>query len=305
MSENSRRSQPYVGVSGVVRLEKRQPSGLVVTEPQQLFIEAAAQNTGLFGTGRRLALGVKATHSTQWLDLPQSRHGVEYGPEWYPVGPDQFRDALSHKSKNPNTLNVVQLYFDKRQVHDSGYRSMFLARTAWRARKWAEAVQFDSYPWQENERLFQALEFTKERLGLQTILQCHEAAMDDLGPDGVVKVLGRHAAQLDYLLLDTSHGRGIELDANALDPYLEEIYSSDALGHIGVGVAGGLDAKAVRDTLPQLLQKYPDLSWDAEARLHPRNNVGKRPLQMDMTKEYLRESANVIQASDRALKNPT
>lgn len=291
----SERSKPYVGVSGVVNLKRREPSGLVVTEPQQLFLEAAAVKSGLLETGRRLALGAKAVHQTQWSDEPFVRGGETYGPEWYPVGADQFRDAMSYKRKHPQTFGVMQMYFDRRQVHDFGYRTVFLARTAYRARKWAEGVQFDSLPWHEDDRLLQLFEQAKGPLDLETIVQCHEGAMKSLGPRGAADKLGHYADALDYVLFDASHGMGKTLDIDTLDPFLEEAYSSDKLSRVGFAVAGGLDAQTVQELLPALLEKYPDLSWDAERKLHPLNNVGTRPLQMDEVKKYFRASTMALE----------
>lgn len=291
----SERPQPYVGVSGVVMYENIQPSGLVVKEPQALFVQAYAEKAGLFNTDRLLALGVKAVHQTQWDEVTMTRGKTTYGEEWYPVGAAGIRDILTPATKHDKSLGVMQMYFDKRMVHDEGYRDLFMARTAFRSRKWVDAVQFDSYPWHEDERLFRSLDFARNALaGMTTILQCHEYAMDALKEKGTAKMLGRYADVIDYVLFDASHGTGKTMDVEALDRFLETAYENDALDQVGFGVAGGLDAKTVEEKLPYLLEKYPDLSWDAEGKLHPINNAGKRPLQMDIVKKYLRSSVTVI-----------
>ena len=165
---------------------------------------------------------------------------------------------------------------------------------------WAESIKeqllADSmHPWHEDERLFQSLDYARKALaGMTTILQCHEQAMGELKEKKTMKMLGRHADTIDYVLFDASHGTGKTLDVEALDRFLEAAYTTDALGDVGFAVAGGLDAQTVEEKIPFLLAKYPDLSWDAEGRLHPLNNVGKRPLQMDIVKKYLQSSANVI-----------
>lgn len=96
---------------------------------------------------------------------------------------------------------------------------------------------------------------------LKIMLQCYGQAMDDLGPKGVSRRLRAFAAYTDYVLFDA---------------------------------AGGLNAERVREDLPGLLAKYPDLSWDAEGQLHPVNNVRKRPLQLNFTKDYLQASVDVL-----------
>lgn len=289
MNKREGRPRPYVGVSGVVCRKDVQPSGLVVTEPQQLFLEGYAQNAGLYDTGRMLALGVKATHKTQFEDIEN-----KYGREWYPVGESEFTNALGDKERHPHVFGVAQAYLDVRRVDDAEHRKQFTRRVAYRGRKFLQAIQFDMLPWHHNDDVFVFMEKLKENHDLQVILQVHGEAMSELGSGGVVQKLGAHAVNIDYLLFDASHGTGKRLNAHRLDEFLEEAYSSSLLARTGFGVAGGLNAKNVREDIPVLLKKYPDLSWDAEGQLHPVNNLGKRPLQMDETKKYLQASADVL-----------
>ncbi len=141
------------------------------------------------------------------------------------------------------------------------------------------------------------LEATKERYGLGIFLQCHKDAMTELGPAGVIRQLGRSAAFVDCLLFDASHGTGQRLDTTVLGRFLEEAHASLGSGRMRFAVAGGLNAQSVRDDLPVLLDKYPDLSWDAEGQLHPVNVQGRRPLDMDITADYLQASAAVLRAA--------
>lgn len=290
----SERPKPYVGVSGVCNyLTQREPSGLEIGLAQQLFVEAAAENTGLFETGRLLALGVKAIHRTQWNDEPFVRGGVEYGDEWYPVGEEQFTTALRGERQHPQTLRVAQAYLHPKKAGDSSYFHAFMNRIHWRGADWIQAVQYDSLPWHENPDLLHSVNVTRRYFLTQSILQCHEGAMNKLGPKGVAKTLGKYAGGLDYVLFDASHGTGKKLDAKSLDPFLEEVHSSEALSHVGFGVAGGLDGASVQELLPSLLEKY-DLSVDAEKKLHPLNNRGTRPLQLDEVRTYFQAMTSLL-----------
>ncbi len=291
MNTGERRPTPYVGVSGVVCHKDIMPSGLISTEPQQLFLEAYARNAHLFDTGRLLALGVKATHKTQFQDSEN-----KYGDEWYPVGEQAFTDALGPKERHTHSLGVAQMYLDVHHVHDAEYRHAFVGQTVRRGQKWLRAVQFDMLPWHDNDEMLEFLGTVRWRHNVKTLLQCYNQAMEELKPKGVVQKLGRFAGNIDYILFDASHGTGKRMDAQRLDGFLEEAYSSEALNGVGFAVAGGLNAAAVQEDMPLLLEKYPDLSWDAEGQLHPLNNVGKRPLQMDAAKAYLRASADVLRA---------
>lgn len=266
------------------------PSGLEVRIPQQIFLESYAERAGLFDTGRLLALGVKATHKVQFEDLEN-----KYGRDWYPVGADDFAGALGDKARHQHTLGVAQTYLDIHHVHDSEYRKSFTRRITERGRAWLQAIQFDMLPWHEQDSMFFFLSKLRENHpDLQVVLQCHGPAMEQLGEKGVVQKLGYYAELLDYILFDASHGTGKHMNAGRLDGFLQEAYSSEKLTHVGFAVAGGLNAQTVQDDLPRLLESYQDLSWDAEGQLHPLNNVGKRPLQMDIVKEYLKTSVGVI-----------
>lgn len=284
------RPKPYVGVSGVVNMPHIEPSGLVVREPQQLFVEAKAQRAGLSGQNRLLALGVKATHKTQFLDETN-----KYGRDWYPVGEQEFADTLAEKEKHPYDLGVAQVYMDPTQLSgDPGYFHEFMNRVHRRGSKWLQAVQYDMLPWQDNDKLLRNVDITRRYFQTQSIVQCHERAMDELGPVIAIRELGKYATGIDYVLFDASYGTGKRMNVKRLDIFLEEAYSSEELSHVGFGVAGGLDATSVREDIPALLSKYPDLSWDAESKLHPLNNRRKRTLQMDFTGDYLQASVDVL-----------
>jgi hypothetical protein len=285
---NSERPRSYVGVSGVVKQRHRMPSGIEWHEWQHQFLQARAAEAGLFVAGRALALGVKATHKTQI-------EGIEnkYGRDWYPVG-DEFSDAINPKLLTDDTLTVAQAYLDIDHVGDPDYRRQFVRTVADRGRPWLQAIQFDMLPWNRDDQYLEFLEELHENHDLKILLQCHQEAMEELGPKGVVRKLGRYAADIDYILFDASHGKGERMNAAALDGFLNEAYSSSGLEEVGFAVAGGLNARNVREDLPQLIAKYPDLSWDAEGQLHPLNNIGTRPMQIDVTTDYLRASVDTI-----------
>jgi hypothetical protein len=278
MSERIERPQPYIGVSGVV------------TPEQQEQLEYLADSAGLWEGGRVLALGVKATHKTQFLDVEN-----KYGPEWYPVGEPGFSEALRPKgNEEGRTIGVAQTYLDVNYVSDPDYREAFTARLAERGQPWLQAIQFDMLPWHNDITTLGFLEKVKEDYDIRIFLQCHKAAMDEQGPRGVIRRLGHFSAAIDYLLFDSSHGTGRRLDTEGLGHFLEQAYSSHELATTGMAIAGGLDARTVREALPAVVEEYPDISWDAEGRLHPVNHEGKRPLDIGLVREYLQASADIL-----------
>lgn len=268
--------QPYVGVSGVVSPEI------------ESALEAMAIESGLPDRNRALALGVKAVHKTQFLDVEN-----KYGPDWYPVGERSFKYALRHDNPNPDTIGVAQAYFDVKHVHDSEYRARFLGRIVQRGEPWLEAIQFDMLPWHSDGEMWGFLEDVKQQ-GVAVFLQAHSEAMRTLGPKGAVRILGQHAELLDYVLFDSSHGTGTRLDTSALEPFIAEAHEWLDLSQTGIAIAGGLNSEIVREDLPNLLSAYPNLSWDAEGQLHPENTDSKRPLDLDVTSAYLQASSTVL-----------
>ena len=98
------------------------------------------------------------------------------------------------------------------------------------------------------------------------------------------------------MLFDASHGKGVRMDAMRLYPFIETAYESNELCTVGITVAGGLNSQVVREDLPQLVQDYPDLSWDAEGQLHPVNRDNKRPLDMPIVMDYFDASVEVLRS---------
>lgn len=282
MTIDSIRRQPYVGVSGVVSPE------------MQSDIELTADRIGLEDVERILALGVKAVHKTQFLDIEN-----KYGPEWYPVGEHDFSTALWPRDGSSPSIAVAQTYLDVDYVADPTYRREFTSRIIQRGAPWIQGIQFDMLPWHADAQMIGFLEDVKNESGLPIFLQCHKNAMEELGPKGAVKKLGEFAGSLDYILFDASHGTGTRLDAARLDPFVEEAYGSTALESVGISIAGGLDATAIREDLPELVAKYPDLSWDAEGKLHPVNQRGRRPLDISVVNDYLISSVDVLQSASK------
>lgn len=274
----SERAQPYVGISGVVN-----PN-------QQRLYEEIFRNSGLIDRGRRLALGVKAVHKTQYLDIEN-----RFGSAWYPIGEADFRGAVNKSSDPRVSMNIAQAYLDVGHVGDPDYRRKFTDRIFQRGESWIDGIQFDLLPWHSDPEITNFLHETKDRHPEKLILlQCHGGAMEQLGPRGAIRQLGALAAAVDYVLFDASHGTGQRLDTKNLSRFLDEGYSSESLSSVGFVVAGGLNAHVIREDLPEIVSIFPDTSWDAEGQLHPLNDKGERPLDEAAVREYLVASGSVL-----------
>ena len=271
------RPQPYVGVSGVTN------------EYQQYYLmdQFVWKGLDIPPAERKIGLGVKAVHKTQYLDIEN-----KYGKEWYPVGEEAFAGAMD--PPHSWALGVAQTYLDIEHVHDAEYRKEFVDRICRRGKEWLNAIQFDLLPWHEDEQMLTFVEEVKADTGHTIILQAHGEAMQDLGPEGVARKLGNYASAIDYVLFDASHGKGVRMNPDALEPFIYAGYASGQLTGTGFGVAGGLSADVVREDLPFLVEKYPDISWDAEGQLHPVGEDGKRPLNTGRVSEYLEASSEIL-----------
>ena len=272
-----------------------------VTSPEmQESIERAHLRSGLANKERLLVLGVKAVHKTQFLDTEN-----KYGKEWYPVG-DDFTGALRSDFPSPVTRYVAQAYFDVEHVADENYRKTFLKKINERGKPWIQGIQFDLLPWHTDDSMLPFLEHVKESTGLELFLQAHGDAMSELGPIGVMRRLGNTALLLDYLLFDASHGTGKRLDVASLEPFIAEAYEQTDENQTGIAIAGGLNAEVVAEDLPEIVDRYPHLSWDAEGQLHPVDSNGKRPLDLDAVEGYLKASSSIlpsVKRDERSIQN--
>ena len=281
---------PYVGLSGV--------SGALQQRSVELLWDT------LRTPERRLLLGVKAVHNTQWLDRPN-----KYGTSWYPVGAQAFSEALLPKGES---YGVAQMYLDPATIaENSDYPREFVDRVMERGRRWLNGIQFDMLPYDETEpgqwrELFEHIHHHK----LDVILQCHKRAMQ-AGPEGAVEQI-KTLGKVDYILFDASHGKGVEMDPEALLPFLDLAHRDRTLAanHTSFGVAGGLSEARVRRHLPRIVSEFPDTSWDAEGQLHPapvrsvNHDTGeeiwsiasKGALNTGLAWQYMQASVDVIKA---------
>ncbi len=277
------RNKPYVGISGLVECK------------QQFLYEDVRRSHEVLRVDRGLLMGVKAVHNTQWLDRPN-----KYGSDWYPVGPDQFRKVLIDSDAfYEGEMGVAQMYLDPEAVRQqSDYPEQFIDRVMVRGNRWLTHVQFDMLPFHnpESREWGSAIERIRRR-GHGVIMQCHGPAMAQ-GADVALDQL-RRLPPLDYVLFDASHGTGKRLNPEALLPFLDAAYGDSELEARGTnfGLAGGLSAAVVSEDLPSIVREFPDVSWDAEGRLHIPLDATYEPGRLDdeAVAAYLDASARVLE----------
>lgn len=259
--------RPYVGVSGV-------------SSPYQAnLILSVAHESGIVET-HDVLLGFKATDKTHM-------RGVEnkYGADWYPVGENIGDVANDCFGGQPWIRPVAQVFLD--DPADAEYRSAFTSLLTRRCTG-MKGIQYDLLPWHE-PHLTDALTgylAAVDDAGYDVYLQVHGPAMT-LGPAAAAKAFEPYAPYVDHLLFDSSHGTGAAMDVTRLAEFLDAF----ARFGTGMGVAGGLGPDV---PLADLLAVHPDLSWDAESRLHPQRPDGSRRLDLGLVEDYLRTSATLI-----------
>lgn len=135
--------------------------------------------------------------------------------------------------------------------------------------------------------------FLKSHRHLYLILQLSRFAYATVGcsPRALVERLKPYEGLVDHVLFDPSGGEGIPFDRQQALWILEAQVASEL--QFGWGVTGGLDASRVHQ-LGELLEVYPQLSWDAQSRM--RSGDTRDGLVLESCLEFLRASANLIRS---------
>ncbi len=101
------------------------------------------------------------------------------------------------------------------------------------------------------------------------VLQCGRAALEeyDRNPKKIAQVVaGNYEGLVDYVLIDSSGGKGEEFNTAFANECLSELFAN--CPSIGPGIAGGLSADNIQKQLGPLFKELPEpFSIDAEGRL--------------------------------------
>lgn len=251
--------RPYIGINGL---------GLADIVPTATEIQ---RNNPI---NHDVAYGVQVSTTTQLLDKPN-----KYGENWYPVGRnltewmyklhcESFNNGIVHINSD-TTEPLALLAFIKyilRKTAVLSFDESELGSTYCKSQYLVDGIQLNNLPWGSVdysgvlESTFSMQNGPKIN---RLILQANSQLIDANSP----RQLAEHALRLgpfvSHVLLDTSGGRGIPLDAERLIPYIEELGSKE----VAVGVAGGLSPTNVNVLATPLLTRFPKLSIDAETGL--------------------------------------
>jgi len=132
---------------------------------------------------------------------------------------------------------------------------------------------------------------------LTITLQVGFKAMDGLSIDEIAIKVASYREFLDYVLIDPSKGRGVDLDIDHSTLLYKEIKSLRS--DYSIVFAGGLSGDNVEEVLRKVIEKIDtkDFSIDAEGKLRDKINddfFGNDILNIDKVRKYLKAAANIL-----------
>lgn len=154
--------------------------------------------------------------------------------------------------------------------------------------KFLDAIQLDMI-WPRPQML---RTFRKMKPDIKVVLQINRMAMEETlcNPELVALRLKVYGDDVDYVLLDRSHGTGEGMRVDLLIPYARAI--ANTLPKMRLAGAGGLGPKTVQLVAP-LVKEIPDFSWDAQGKLRP-SGSSLDPINEEFANEYIEESIKLI-----------
>lgn len=238
---------PYIGVTDF-------------TSHEQVLEAAAAIPTGV---NRRLHVGVMTSFKVL-NNIPTSS-----GWENIWLSREQMHDVLR---KDPTVFNVIH-YAD----YDDQTNLLHLIAAIDRAGPGVEGLQLDML-WPVPSMLSQ---FKAIMPHIKLIQQVSSKAIEQSGD--WERDIAAYEGVVDYILLDAGMGRGI-----TFDPTQTINMISTALKYFDqdqIAVAGGLGPETYTNMKP-ILERWPNISCDAQGRLRPSHNA-KDPLNMEYVTKYI------------------
>lgn len=247
-------TKPYVGITGITSRE------------QSKAILALADEIG-WPRSHRLMIG--ALVSYRGLVWGEAANPKQYVPV------DRIDEVLIGDGR---LLNLVH--------YNSRAAGLFAQiRDVIKRVSYADGIQLN-IAWPREDQLRRL----RERIYTTVVLQVSSNAYRMLGnsPAALVGRLKAYEGLIEYVLVDPSGGIGRQFDL----AYAEEILGALVESGLGMkwGIAGGLGSDNI-SRLEALVRIYPELSWDAQARLR---KIPDDTLDMTKVRAYLEASAELI-----------
>jgi hypothetical protein len=223
-------------------------------------------------------MGVQATEKTQIQDIEN-----KYGQNWHPVGNSMRSfwhghgyDRMLHlniEDKSPESVAIIAKIMLERTI-TPGWDESDLGTQYACLKARCDAVQFNNLPFYAHDYRPMFRNMAKRTkpyspVNIRSIvLQANSTSLAELSPKEFATSIKRYTPMISSVLIDGSGGRGVPLDAEKVRPYIDSIYDLD----VNVGIAGGLSDAALEPLAGDLLQRFPQLSVDAESGLRTHYN---------------------------------
>ncbi|MFO0743722.1 MAG: hypothetical protein U0469_01575 [Candidatus Paceibacterota bacterium] len=204
--------------------------------------------------------------------------------------PSKWENAFPKKEEvssiflgHPSIFNVL---------HYADYEGVDVLENLFKATDYAgnhlNGLQLDMI-WPEVDVL---KEYRKKYPLIKIILQGNTEAFKLVGNDIDVFVqrVKEYKYSVDYILLDKSMGRGLNMDAQDLIPIAKSIHEN--ISYIGIVVAGGLGPNTLNLVEP-LAKEFPKISIDAQGKLRPSGNA-LDPIDWNMAGDYLAKALKLL-----------
>jgi len=129
------------------------------------------------------------------------------------------------------------------------------------------------------------------------VLQCGSRAMAEINnsPEQLVEKSKNYEGIADYLLLDPSGGLGQSFNYEHLLLYLDALHLARL--NTRFGVAGGLSPETFEPLMIPILERFPDVSIDAEGRLRTKEDK----LDTDIANKYISLADKIFRKHENVL----
>ena len=223
------RSKPYVGITGVTTRSQ--------SEAISKYVEALG-----WPQATQVMVGVLASYK---------------GLCRQPVNRNQYPEVEQIGSVLINDRGLLNLVHYNSRADGLAAQLIELLSDA----GWADGVQLN-IPWPPPE----VLRRFRSRTYMTVVQQISTRAYRMAGgtPERLVRSLSAYEGLIEYVLIDPSGGTGHAFDAEFAKSALTALVDSQL--EFKWGIAGGLGTDNLERLRP-LLDLYPGLSWDAQARL--------------------------------------
>jgi hypothetical protein len=229
---------PYIGITGVMT-------------PQEVrALHRVFQNT-FVGTGLRHKLVIGILASSKTLAGIQNKY-----PNRYPK-PNRIPEIAQNLK---DVFNVIHYSVDDDELDSLGFQLTTISNEI--GGPHIDGIQLNVV-WPHNDAL-KSFHIATRRT-YKIILQLSRYAMGQMHHDvnAIAERVASYGNLIDAVLIDQSGGMGITVDV----PHTLDLL--DALAkrtpYINLGVAGGLTAGTLSNSITPLINHHPNLSWDTES----------------------------------------